>query len=89
MIDLSPFEGSPPSTWIRLVIWLVIGLVIHNTDFLGVWREQMLYALEHKYLIKDWGRELPEIEASHEEEIEAALRAEGQLRTSEAERHTD
>jgi hypothetical protein len=50
---------------------------------------QLLYTLEHKYLIKDWSQQLPEIEESHRWEIEQSLRAEGKLSTPEAARQTD
>lgn len=60
----------------------------HGTETLALWREQVLYVLEHKYRVRDWSRELPEIEASHQPAIEAALRAEGQPSTPEVARQT-
>ncbi len=45
-----------------------------GTETLAKWREEVLYVLEHKYNVRDWSRELPEIEASHQPEIEAAHR---------------
>lgn len=50
----------------------------HSTDTLGKWREEVLYVLEHKYGVRDYSRELPEIEASHQPEIEASLRAQAE-----------
>jgi hypothetical protein len=49
----------------------------HGTETLAKWREEILYVLEHKYGVSDHSDVLPEIEESHQPEIEAALRAEG------------
>ena len=53
------------------------------------WREEVLYVLEHKYGIRDYAEVLPEIEASHQPEIEASLRAQGKLNAPEAARAAD